>query len=133
MKLENTVFAEPTARGGGYYYDKFLASKDPGYTPERAVRFDLLRDAQEPRLAGDREGGAMVELYGDLKRHRMGRHLADPGGPTPSFAAPPCRSSSYGRGTTPRGHLTATRSRRPSKVAEAGCVRASAHPQRRVA
>jgi hypothetical protein len=87
MKLENTMFEEPSARGGGNYYDKFLASKDPGYTPERPARFDLVKDAQEPRLVADAAGGATVHLYGDLKRHRMGRQLADPGGPTPPLVA----------------------------------------------
>ena len=81
------MFEEPTARGGGNYHDKFLASKDPGYSPQHPVRFDLLKDAQEPRVEADPKGGAIVRLYGDLKRHRMGRHLADPGGPTPAFVA----------------------------------------------
>ncbi|HEX2466558.1 MAG TPA: di-heme oxidoredictase family protein [Thermoanaerobaculia bacterium] len=87
MRLQNTVFEEPTARGGGNYHDKLLASKDPGYSPQHPVRFDLLEDAQEPRVEADPKGGAIVRLYGDLKRHRMGRHLADPGGPTPPFVA----------------------------------------------
>ena len=47
----------------------------------------MLKDAQEPRVEADPKGGAIVRLYGDLKRHRMGRHLADPGGPTPAFVA----------------------------------------------
>jgi hypothetical protein len=87
MHLRNTVFEEPTARAGGAYHDKVLAAKNPGYSPERPVKFDLLTQAQEPRLEKDARGGAIVRLYGDLKRHRMGRHLADQGGPTPSFVA----------------------------------------------
>jgi CxxC motif-containing protein (DUF1111 family) len=87
LRLGNTVFEEPTARAGGNYYDKFLASKDPGYSPLRPVRFDVLTAAQPPRVEAAPGGGAIVRLYGDLKRHRMGRHLADPGGPTPSFVA----------------------------------------------
>jgi hypothetical protein len=85
MRLRNTVFEEPTARAGGAYYDKFLAERDPGYDPERPVRFDVLADAQEPRAEAHPEGGALIRLYGDLKRHRMGRHLAEPGGPTPAL------------------------------------------------
>jgi CxxC motif-containing protein (DUF1111 family) len=87
MRLRDTIFEEPTARGGGNYYDKLLASKNPGYSPERAARFDLLTDAQEPRVEKDPGGGAIVRLYGDLKRHRMGRLLADQGGPTAAFVA----------------------------------------------
>ena len=87
MRLQNTMFEEPTARAGGGYHDKLLASKNPGYSPEHPAKFDLLTQAQEPRVEKDPKGGALVRLYGDLKRHRMGRHLADQGGPTPSFAA----------------------------------------------
>jgi len=79
MHLENTVFEEPTTRGNGHYLDGFLASKDENYDPERPVRFDLLTDAQAPRVEASADGGATVRLYGDLKRHRMGRQLADLG------------------------------------------------------
>jgi len=82
MHLASTVFEEPTAGGNGNYYDRFLASKDPGYDPERPVRFDLLTDAEAPQAEAAPDGGAVVRLYGDLKRHAMGRHLAEPGGPS---------------------------------------------------
>ncbi len=85
MRLENTVFEEPTTRGNGHYIDGFLASKDPDYDPERPVRFDMLADAQPPLVETHAEGGATVRLYGDLKRHRMGRQLADPAGPQVVF------------------------------------------------
>src|SRR5262245_15492348 len=77
MRLKSTVFEEPTLAGGGNYMDRFLASKDPDYDPKRPVKFDLAKDAEAPRVevAG---GGAIVRLYGDLKRHDMGRVLADP-------------------------------------------------------
>jgi mono/diheme cytochrome c family protein len=78
MHLANTVFEEPTLRGGGNYIDHFLASKDPDYDPKRPARFDLLKDSEEPRLEAAPNGGAIVRLYGDLKRHDMGRQLADP-------------------------------------------------------
>jgi hypothetical protein len=81
MRLENTVFEEPTKRGNGHYLDGFLASKDADYDPARPVRFDLLTDAQPPRVEAHPEGGAIVGLYGDLRRHRMGRQLADQAGP----------------------------------------------------
>jgi mono/diheme cytochrome c family protein len=87
MHLANTVFEEPTLRGNGNYYDAMLAARDPGYDPKRPVRFDVLRDAKEPRAEADPRGGAIVRLYGDLRRHRMGRQLADPTGPVIPFTA----------------------------------------------
>jgi cytochrome c peroxidase len=81
MRLENTVFEEPTRRGNGHYLDHFLAAKDADYDPDRALRFDLATEAQAPRVEAGADGGAVVRLYGDLKRHRMGRRLADPAGP----------------------------------------------------
>jgi mono/diheme cytochrome c family protein len=87
MHLANTVFEEPTLRGNGNYYDTMLAAKDPGYDPKRPVHFDVLRDAKEPRAEADPRGGAVIRLYGDLKRHRMGRQLADPVGPVVPFTA----------------------------------------------
>jgi cytochrome c peroxidase len=85
MRLQNTVFEEPTLRGNGHYYDKTLAAKDAGYDPKHPVRFDVLREAQEPRVEAHPEGGALVRLYGDLKRHQMGRQLVEVGtGSTPS-------------------------------------------------
>jgi CxxC motif-containing protein (DUF1111 family) len=87
MRLSNTVFEEPTRRGNGYYLDGFLASKDPAYDPARPVRVDMLTEAQEPRVERHPEGGAVVRLYGDLKRHRMGGQLADVGGPQVVFDA----------------------------------------------
>ena len=77
MHLGNTVFEEPTRRGAGQYLDAFLAGKTPDYDPARPVRFDLLKDSQAPRLEADPKGGAVVRLYGDLKRHDMGRQLAE--------------------------------------------------------
>jgi hypothetical protein len=50
MHLAKTVFEEPNLGGGGNYIDHFLASKDPDYDPKRPVRFDLLKDAVEPRI-----------------------------------------------------------------------------------
>jgi mono/diheme cytochrome c family protein len=81
MRLANTRFEEPTLRGNGNYYDRALAARDPGYDPKRPFAFDLLRDAKPPRVEVAAGGGAIVRLYGDLKRHAMGRLLADPGGP----------------------------------------------------
>jgi hypothetical protein len=82
MHLSNTVFEEPTLRGNGAYFDGFLASKSPDYDPKRAVKIDLATGAQPPRVETVAGGGAVVRLYGDLKRHDMGRQLAEPGAPS---------------------------------------------------
>jgi hypothetical protein len=82
MTLHNTRFEEPTLRGNGHYYDQVLAGLDPNHDPKRPAAFDILTDAQPPRAEGRPGGGATIRLYGDLKRHAMGRHLADRTGPT---------------------------------------------------
>jgi mono/diheme cytochrome c family protein len=87
MPLLNPRFEEPTLRGNGHFYDATLAKLDPDYDPERPFAFDVLKDAQPPRVEARPEGGAVVRLYGDLKRHAMGRVLADPAGPSESFGA----------------------------------------------
>jgi hypothetical protein len=84
MPLLNTRFEEPTLRGNGHYYDAALAALDSGYDPKRPFAFDVLTEAQAPRVEARTGGGAIVRLYGDLKRHAMGRVLADPGGPSES-------------------------------------------------
>ena len=84
MRLVNTRFEEPTLRGNGHYYDAALAALDPGYDPKRPIAFDILNDAQPPRAEPRPDGGAVIRLYGDLKRHAMGRVLADPAGPSES-------------------------------------------------
>ncbi len=87
MHLSNTVFEEPSLGGGGNFMDHFLASKDPDYDPKRPAKFDLMKDAVEPRLEPSPGGGAVVRLYGDLKRHEMGRLLADPFPTVPNDAS----------------------------------------------
>ena len=87
LRLENTVFEEPTLRGNGNYYNQRLAEKDPGYDPERPFRFDVLVDSQPPRVEAHPDGGAIIRMYGDLRRHHMGRHLADPATPEVSITA----------------------------------------------
>src|SRR5206468_4655600 len=70
--------------GSGDDDDQELAKRDPGYEPKRPFAFDSLKDAQPPRAEARAGGGTIIRLFGDLKRHGMGRQLADPGGPTPS-------------------------------------------------
>ena len=87
LHLKDTMFEEPTARGNGHYYDHLLADADAGYDLEHPLQFDLLTQAQEPRVEAHPDGGAIVRAYGDLKRHSMGRVLEDPAGPRPAFTA----------------------------------------------
>ncbi len=77
LQVLDPVFEEPTARGGGAYLDPDL---DPGATsvdPARPLRFHLVREGDFPRLEPHPAAGARVPLFGDLKRHAMGRRLAD--------------------------------------------------------
>lgn len=87
MHLGHTRFEEPTARGNGNYYDHTLAKRDTNYDPKHPFSFDVLTDDPEPRVEADSKGGAIVRLFGDLKRHAMGRVLADPAGPSESFTS----------------------------------------------
>ena len=87
MRLANAVYEEPTKRGGGAYLDPFLAGKDPDYDPARPARLDLAAEGDPPRVEPHPAGGYVVRLHGDLKRHRMGRHLADEPGPQPPLTA----------------------------------------------
>ena len=87
MPLLNTRFEEPTLRGRGQYYDAALARLDPAYDPKRPFAFDILQEAQPPRAEARAGGGATIRLYGDLKRHAMGRLLADPAGTSDSIGA----------------------------------------------
>jgi hypothetical protein len=80
MRLANTVYEEPTKRGNGHYLDHFLVGKSADYDPAKAVKVDLLAGAQAPRAEAANGGGATLLLYGDLKRHDMGRTLAEPAG-----------------------------------------------------
>jgi hypothetical protein len=87
MPLLNTRFEEPTLRGRGQYFDAALARLDPSYDPGRPFAFDVLKEAQPPRAEARAGGGATIRLYGDLKRHAMGRLLADPAGTSEPIGA----------------------------------------------
>ncbi len=75
MRLESTVFEEPTLRGNGNYYDATLAARDPGYDPAKPFKFDLLTEAEAPRVEAHPDGGAIVRL---LRRSQTPSH-----GPAP--------------------------------------------------
>jgi hypothetical protein len=77
LRLLNPVFEEPTLRGGGAYHDPLMDPLATGLDPDRPFRFNLVRQGDPPRLELHPRGGARVQLYGDLKRHNLGRQLAD--------------------------------------------------------
>ena len=94
LTIDRPIFSEPSQ--SAFYRDKlFPNGQDPvsrGVDPRFAVTFDLTR--QQPdnvlrnasgqvvfrlgSLQRDRFGRAVVELFGDLKRHEMGPRLTEP-------------------------------------------------------
>jgi hypothetical protein len=93
LTLDDPVFSEPS-QSAAYRDARFPAGQDPvalGVDPRRAVKFDLTEDQPDNVLHNpdgsvryrlgslrvDSRGKALVELGGDLKRHDMGRGLAE--------------------------------------------------------
>jgi hypothetical protein len=93
LRLEDPIFREPSA-DPSYRDEVFPAGQDPlalGVDPGYPVSFDLTSDQPDNQirtsdgkifhlgaLRTDGRGRALVLLYGDLKRHDMGRELAEP-------------------------------------------------------
>jgi hypothetical protein len=85
LVVDNPVFSEPS-RVEGYRDDPFPAGQ-PALV--QTIRFDLTRDLPDNQFAvgrkrfdlgnfeRNRSGGAVIRLYGDLKRHDMGPGLAE--------------------------------------------------------
>jgi hypothetical protein len=94
LTISNPVFSEPSQSAAYRDGDAFPAGQNPvqrGLDPRYPVTFDLTRDQPDnhiPRPGGgtfnlgafprDSSGRAVVELFGDLKRHVMGPRLAEP-------------------------------------------------------
>ena len=93
LTVNNPIFSEPS-RNANYRDKVFPAGQDPvtrGVDPAFPIVFDLTRDQPENQIkdsAGnviftmgafrtDTSGHAVVELFGDLKRHDMGPELAE--------------------------------------------------------
>lgn len=76
LLLSDPVFEEPTSRGNGHYFDSDMDPVSTQLDPDRPFRFSLVQEGDPPRLVPG-VGGAVVSLFGDLKRHNMGVHLAD--------------------------------------------------------
>jgi hypothetical protein len=95
LTLNDPIFREPSANPAYRDGTAFPAGQNPiteGVDPARPIRFDLTRDQPDniirdasgriiARLGSfrrDSSGRAVIELYGDLKRHAMGGRLAEP-------------------------------------------------------
>jgi hypothetical protein len=94
LKIGNPIFSEPS-QNPHYRDDVFPAGQDPvsqGVDPAYPISFDLTQDQPENQIKDDegniifrlgspemdRQGQAIVALFGDLKRHNMGPGLAEP-------------------------------------------------------
>jgi hypothetical protein len=91
LRLDNPIFSEPS-QNPNYRDLTFPAGQDPvvlGVDPAFPVTFDLTRDQPDNQitvngrlvrlgsLKTDSEGRAVVELFGDLRRHDVGPGLAE--------------------------------------------------------
>jgi hypothetical protein len=95
LTLDDPIFSEPSQHPAYRDGAAFPAGQNPiamGVDPARPIRFDLSRDQPDniirdgsgrirARLGSftrrDSRGRVLIELYGDLKRHAMGRGLAE--------------------------------------------------------
>jgi len=92
LPLRDALFSEPS-QNPSYRDAVFPAGQDPrarGVDPALPITFDLTRDIPTNRVAvggqtialgnhiSNGTGGAIISLYGDLKRHDMGARLAEP-------------------------------------------------------
>jgi hypothetical protein len=94
LTIDKPIFSEPSQNAAYRDGAAFPAGQSPvarGLDPRWPITFDLTRDQPDnhiPRPDGrifnlgafrrDSSGRAIVELFGDLKRHRMGPRLAEP-------------------------------------------------------
>jgi hypothetical protein len=95
LTISNPIFSEPSQNAAYRDGAAFPAGQSPaarGVDPRDPISFDLTRDQPDniirdgrgrviARLGSfrrDSAGRAVVELYGDLKRHAMGPRLAEP-------------------------------------------------------
>jgi hypothetical protein len=93
LTINNPVFSEPS-QSPAFRDVAFPAGQDPpsrGVDPRYPVSFDLTQDQPDNRITDasgnvlfhlgsflrDNQGRAVVELYGDLRRHNMGAALAE--------------------------------------------------------
>lgn len=94
MTLENPIFSEPSQNSAfrdGVSFPAGQSTTAEGVDPRDPISFDLTRDQPDNVIRNDRgqivarlgslrrdsSGRAVVELFGDLKRHVMGPRLAE--------------------------------------------------------
>ncbi len=75
LPLKDVVFSEPSGRGRGAYVDSDLLQF--GVDSAKPFSYSLVQQGDGFRLVPDPAGGATIALFSDLKRHEMGRDLAD--------------------------------------------------------
>lgn len=93
LKIDKPTFSEPSQ--SEHYRDTvFPAGQDPvvsGVAPDNPITLDLTRDQPDNQIENkkgkvifrlgslqkDQEGRALVQLFGDLKRHDLGPELAE--------------------------------------------------------
>lgn len=92
LTLDDPMFSEPS-QSASFRDETFPSGLDPkaaGVDPAHAIMFDLTRDLPDNHLERadgttvtfgnfetNAEGGAVVRLYSDLKRHDLGSELAE--------------------------------------------------------
>jgi hypothetical protein len=95
MTIDTPIFSEPSQNAAyrdGTNFPAGQSTAAEGVTPAQAIRFDLTRDqpdniirnsngtirARLGSLRRDSSGRAIIELFGDMKRHVMGPRLTEP-------------------------------------------------------
>ena len=91
LTIADPIFYEPS-QNPAYRDQQFPAGQDPvalGVDPAQPIAFDLTQDQPDNQITGGETlyhlgafertsaGGALIPLYGDLKRHDMGVELAE--------------------------------------------------------
>lgn len=91
LTIADPIFYEPS-QNPAYRDQQFPAGQDPvglGVDPMQPISFDLTQDQSDNQITIDNRtyslgafqrlptGGALIPLYGDLKRHDMGSELAE--------------------------------------------------------
>jgi hypothetical protein len=87
----NTVF-EADARGNGNYYNQRLAERDPGTIPSGRSASTSCLDSPRNRGWSAPDGGAIIRMCGDLRRHTWGslaRIPRAPSSPSRRTSCPP--------------------------------------------
>lgn len=92
LTLNDPVYSEPSQHAS--YRDTILPSglnpENEGLSPDTAIQFNLTKDLPDNQIRqtfgnstdignfeSNDQGGAIIRLYGDLKRHDMGSDLAE--------------------------------------------------------